>query len=105
MWQDVFRPSGIAADRHGTLVLLVGQQLQRFDRDGRMLAVVLREGLSDPRDVAVGPWRYYVTDLGWPNRLVIVNRQGEVDATFGERGGFNGSVSTNKLYFPLGVDV
>ena len=104
-WPNIFRPSGITADSDGTLVLLVGQQLQRYDRHGQKLAVIVEEGLSDPRDVAVGPRGYYVTDLGWPNRLVVISRDGRILDTYGQRGGFNGTVSAEKLYIPLGLDV
>ncbi len=105
-------PRGLAFDGDGRLLVISGKQVKRFAfrvQAGQpsldALAVVVAEGLDDPRRIEIGPDRnLYISDWGGSHQVKVFTAEGKFVRSIGTPGGPQlGLYDERKMSFPAGL--
>ena len=105
-------PRGLAFDSSGRLLVVCGNQVNRFAfrvQAGRplldALEVVIGQGLDDPRRIEIGPdQKLYVSDWGTSHQVKVFTAKGELIRSIGAPGGPQmGRYDERRMSFPAGL--
>jgi hypothetical protein len=104
---SVTKPKGLTFDDKGRLLILEGNQLNRYQIADNQLAdkeVLIGEGLDDPKEIIVADGKIFISDHGNSHQVKVFDGEGSALYAIGKSGKpACGSYNEKKMHYPMGM--